>query len=536
MKQEQSEITISLTDLVRFVLRGALPALIVAAAVGVGVHEWTSREPPTFRADATLLIGRATGGFTQFGLSPVTAPPIDLSAYRVAAMSDTVLIDALRLLGSEDPDLSQVRSLRARVTTTTDAGARDSSLFRIDAHGATATEAITRANAVAEALVMWDDRRSRASLARVVATLEQQIEALGEQVRALQAVGDPGSETQIEGLVRLRADQQQQLGYARALVVSAQGMLSILQLADTTVRQTAPRPLMTGAVAALLAAVAVYGLLLLRAAFNTRLRGVDEIATGFGLQVLAEFPTTARRGDPRLREASSYLRANLLFNSEETHPRVFMLTSAREGEGKSTVASELAESCARYGFRTLLIDADLRSPSIIERFEVVGTIRRESTTEAWLDDPVENNAFLRVSLDDDTRLDVIPQIRPVSHAPELLGRRFRAALQSVDDYDVIVVDTPPVLSVADALMIAPYATGSVLVVDLKRSDRRRLATAASALQRLGVPLIGVVANRVGATGSGAGSYGKPYGERPARPNQPREAPMSTLAHAERRQG
>jgi capsular exopolysaccharide synthesis family protein len=533
---DANEISVSLTDLVRFVLRGLIPAVLIAGAVGAAVFVWSERQPAVFQADATLLLARTTGGFTQFGLSPVTAPPIDLGAYRVAAVSDQVLADALRLMGFEEPSLSQIRSLRSRVSTSTDAGVRDSSLLRVEARGETSGDAIARANAVARALTAWDDRRSSESLNRVIVTLERQIEALSEQVRTLQAVGDAGGQGQIEGLVRLRAEQQQQLGYARALVASAQGLLSILQVADTTPRQIAPRPLMTAAVAAFLTVVAVYALLLLRAALNTRLRGAEDIAAATGLPVLAEFPTTGRRGDPRLREASSYLRANLLFNSEDVQPRVFMITSAIDGEGKTTAASELAESFARYGYRTLLIDADLRSPSVIERFEVVGSVGRDSTTEGWLDDPAGGHELLSVSLGTDDHLDVIPQVHPVSHAAELLGRRFRTALRSLDAYDVIVIDTPPLLAVADALMIAPHCTGTVLVVDHQRSDRRKLAAAVGALQRVGVPVLGVVANRVGAVGSGGVSYGMPYGERPARPVQMREREGPLLARPQRGNG
>ena len=517
-----NEISVSLTDLVRFVLRGLIPAVLIAGVVGAAVYVWSARQPAVFQAEATLLLARTTGGLTQFGLSPVTAPPIDLSAYRVAALSDQVLTDAWRLMGVEEPSLTQVRGLRSRVGTSTDAGVRDSSLLRVEARGETSGDAVTRANAVARALTAWDERRSSESLNRVIATLERQIEALSEQVRTLQTVGEAGSQDQIEGLVRLRAEQQQQLGYARALVASAQGLLSMLQVADTTPRQIAPRPLMTAAVAAFLTVVAVYALLLLRAALNTRLRGPEDVAAVTGLPVLAEFPTTGRRGDPRLREASSYLRANLLFNSEDVQPRVFMITSAGDGEGKTTAASELAESFARYGYRTLLIDADLRSPSVIERFEVVGTVGRDATTEGWLEDPAGGHEFLSVSLGVDDHLDVIPQVQPVTNAAELLGRRFRTALHSLDTYDVVVIDTPPLLAVADALVIAPHCSGTVLVVDHQRSDRRKLLTAMSALQRVGVPVVGVVANRVGAAGSGGLSYGMPYAERPARPVQVRE--------------
>jgi capsular exopolysaccharide synthesis family protein len=184
-----------------------------------------------------------------------------------------------------------------------------------------------------------------------------------------------------------------------------------------------------------------------------------------------------------------------------------MITSAIDGEGKTTAASELAESFARYGYRTLLIDADLRSPSVIERFEVVGSVGRDSTTEGWLDDPGRRSRAAERVARRPTTTSTSSRRSPGPNAAELLGRRFRTALRSLDDYDVIVIDTPPLLAVADALMIAPHCTGTVLVVDHQRSDRRKLAAAVGALQRVGVPVLGVVANRVGAVGSGGVSYG-----------------------------
>ena len=353
MTQDRSEISVSIADLARFVLRGALPALLVAAAVAAAVFVLVGRQPAVYQAEATLLVARTTTGFAQFGLTPVTAPPIELGAYSVAAVSDGVLVEALQRLGNADPSPSQVRSLRAAVIVGVRTGARDTSLLRVEGRGGSADTAVARANAVARALVAWDDQRSSETLTRVIATLESQIEALSEQVRTLQTVGGEAAPTQIDGLVRLRAEQQQQLAYARALVASAQGSVSVLQVADTTARQVAPRPVLAAVIAALLAALAVYALMLIRIAFNTRLRGPDDIVSVGQMTVLAEFPTSNRVGDPRLREAANYLRASLLFNSEEARPRTFMVTSSVDGEGKSTIAAELAESFARYGAGTL---------------------------------------------------------------------------------------------------------------------------------------------------------------------------------------
>lgn len=536
MSSERSEISISVSDLVRFVLRGILPALIVAVAVGVAVYYVTARQPPVFQADATVLVARGAGGATQFGLSPVTAPPIDLRAYQIAAVSDQVLEEAVRLLGSESPTEAEIRSLRARVSASSETGVRDSSLLHFTGRGSTPAQAIARSNAVADAIVAWDERRSSESLSRVVAILEQQIEALSEQVRTLQATAGAGGADQIEGLLRLRAEQQQQLAYARALVASAQGLLTVLQWADSSVRQIAPRPVLSAAIAALLAVVAVYGLMLLRAAFNTRLGSSEDVAEVAGLPILVEFPSTGRRGDPALREASSYLRANLLFSTEDVHPRVFMVTSAMEGEGKTTTATALAESFARYGYRTLLIDADLRSPSVIERFDVVGNVGRTCTTESWLHDLTIEHQLLSISLGTDGELYVIPQLKSLGNAAELLGRRFRAALQTLVDFDVIVIDTPPLLAVADAMTIAPHCTSTLLVVDLQRTDSRRLRAAVNALQNIGVPVAGIVANRVSGGGSGAGSYGAAYGQPPARSAESTGASTRAVARPNRVSG
>ncbi len=485
-------------ELIRFVLRGALPALAVAAVAAVSVYLWAQRQPRTFAAEAIVLVSRGTGN--AFDLAAARAPPIDLAAHRFAATSDTALSDALRLLGHEAPTLDAVRDLRERLSLRAEAGTRDSSLLRIEARGASAAEAAERANAVALALVAWDERRAREVLDRVVAALERQIEALSEQIRVLQALGAGVDDARITSIARLRSERQQQLAYARALVTSAQGLTSVLQPADTTARRVAPRPRVTAAIAALVAVVAAYALLLLRTGLDTRLAGPDDLAAVAGRPVLAVFPVSAGPADLRLREAASYLRANLHFGSREVDQRVVMVTSSVDGEGKTFTATALAESFARYGHRTLLIDADLRAPSVIERFEVIGGIGAAATTEHWLESPDVEHQLLSVLVGHDGQLDVIPQLDVVDRASELLGRRLRSALQSVADYEVVIIDTPPLLAVADALAIAPHCTGVLLVVDRDRTTRRVLTAAIAALRQIGVTDVGLIANRIGGAG------------------------------------
>jgi polysaccharide biosynthesis transport protein len=505
---DRHEISVNLRELLRFLLRGALLAAVLAGVLGSVVYVSTASRPPVYRAEATLLVARTQSGVGQLGLSTVTAPPIDLGAYRVALVSDTVLTAALVQMGVEEPTLGEVLALRGTAGSSTEAGVRDSSLLRVEARGPTPQVAAARANALASALVEWDRRRASDSINRVVATLEQQIAVLTEQIETLQTIGDGNGQTQIDGLVRLRAEQQQQLGYARALVASAEGLLTVLQSADSRVLHVAPRPVLSTAVAVVLGVVLAYGILLVMAALNTRLRDSDDIAHVTGLPVLAEFPSGGRLDDARSREASSYLRTNLLFATPEFHPRVFMVTSAGEHEGKTTVARYLAESFVRYGYTTLLVDADLRSPAVAAHYDV-GDQMAGATTQEWLKESTGTFKVLSVDVGAEEQLHLIAQPAAIPNAPELLGRGFRSALNRWHDYDIVVIDTAPILAVSDSLTVAPHCTGTILVVDRNRTDRRKLEAAVSALVRIGVQVLGVVANKVSAV-SGAAGYGSPY--------------------------
>jgi len=509
--QPSSEITLNLSDVVRFILRGLIWAVLFGGLAGGAAYYLVQRESPVFRAEATILVARTTGGFTQFGLSPVSAPPIDLSAYRAAAASDRVLADTAVNLGITDVDAGVIRSLRGSTSTFVAGDGRDSSLLGVEARASTPAVAVARANAHAAALVEWDRRRATESLNRVISTLEQQIEALGEQIRAVQAAGDGGAQTQVDGLIRLRADQQQQLAYARALVASAEGLLSVMQGADTSPRQIAPRPVMSALVAALLAGVLTYGFLLLRTALSTRLRSVDDIAAASGLSILAQFPRSGGANDAwRMQEAANYLRTNLLFALNDVHPKVILVTSSTVGEGKTTVSCQLAEGLARNGYRTLLVDADLRSPSVADHFDILGTGASVTTTRDWMRPTATDKSVLKVMLDD-ADLYVVPQFQSVGDAAEALGRGFPAALEQWSHYDVIVIDTSPILAVADALAIAPLCSGTVLVVDTQRAKPASIVRSRELLDRAGANVLGVVANHVRKGSPDGATYGAAYG-------------------------
>ena len=488
------DITIDLRDLLRFFVRGLIPALTVAVLAGTGTWWLLANRSLEYSTRSTILATQPTSELRAFGVSLVAAPPLDASAYSIAAKSDPVATQALQLLGQPNPTQDDLAAFRARYQIRIE-DTRMSSLIHIDTTVDTSSiDAAQTADAVATALVDWDRGRARQNLTRIVDTLEQQIAALDEQIRALQT--QPGTtQDQIDSRLLLRAEQQQQLYNARALSSAVIGNLEIVQPAPPPRGRLPMSPVIGAALAFLLGIAAVYGFLLFRAMLDTRLRSVDSIANATGLPILAEF-SRQRGRDRRLPlESASFLRTNLLFEIRDAESKVILITSAKPADGKTSISMNLAESFARNGKRTLLIDADLRSPAVSGEYGLSSGLPGLSN---YLEDLDLDVRPARVTFKSDHELHVIPSgAKGASSATDLLSHTIRERLdQWRSAYEVIIIDTPPVLAVADALVIAPHCTGALLVTNVQQARRPQLDSAINLLRRTGVQLLGVVANKV----------------------------------------
>jgi capsular exopolysaccharide synthesis family protein len=211
-----------------------------------------------------------------------------------------------------------------------------------------------------------------------------------------------------------------------------------------------------------------------------------------GLPVLAALPrardAAARaRGRPasRLAEAVRELRAGVLAGAEG--PLTVAVLSPGAGEGKSSLAAMLAESCARLGRRTLLVDADLRNPSQAGRYGLSG--------EEDLGALLEGTALPEEVIWEDpaTGLSVLPaQPAPARRAELLAGPAFPAALAGLRArFEVIVIDTPPLLAVADARLAAAAADRSVLALRWGRTTRAEVRAALRTLGEAGARVAGL---------------------------------------------
>ncbi|MGP9745365.1 polysaccharide biosynthesis tyrosine autokinase [Brachybacterium sp. AOP29-B2-41] len=265
--------------------------------------------------------------------------------------------------------------------------------------------------------------------------------------------------------------------------------------------QSSPDKTRDGLLGGVLGGIVGVALALLIALLDTRVRN-EEILTEAGgdpvLGVVTKSPLLASRviavaQEPLSATAEEFqrIRSALTFANVNSRVRVLLVTAGMPGEGKSTVSVNLAMTLAGQQRSVLLIDADLRRPRVHEHAGIDGVVGLTSVLVGEVDVGVATHTVRG------TTLDVLPAGEiPPNPAELLTSHRMEELIASVSDrYSYIVVDTPPILSVADTNLLLPLADGVILVVDAGRTRRAALAKSLRSLETGGGRILGTVLNR-----------------------------------------
>lgn len=199
------------------------------------------------------------------------------------------------------------------------------------------------------------------------------------------------------------------------------------------------------------------------------------------------------RNEPKSPVSEQYrtIRTNIMYSSVDNEMKTILFSSAAPNAGKSTTAANVAVAFAQAGNRTLLIDADLRRPTTHYTFEMNNARGLSSAIVG----EAEIEQILRQT--DVDNLDIITSGPVPPNPAELLqSKKMEHLLKTVNmQYDNIIIDSPPLLSVADAQILGTRVDGTILVVNSEDSDRDQLQKAKDLLNKTDTNIIGVVLNQ-----------------------------------------
>lgn len=239
---------------------------------------------------------------------------------------------------------------------------------------------------------------------------------------------------------------------------------------------------------------------------SRRVDNVDQVLNELNLRVLGTIPAFPSRASLKageadmnqnwrfiLNESVNSARTMLLHSAKTQSMQVLMVTSAMQGEGKTSLASQLATSMATAGMRTLILDLDLRNPSMNKLFDLPLTpgaseilLQEIDVSDAVQPTTVPNLWVIPAGQCSNRVIASLAQGHPI----EMLFNRLRG------QFDFIVIDTCPVLPVADALLIGQHVDGVVFSILQDISQLPKVLNASERLAQLNIPLLGAVVNGI----------------------------------------
>ncbi len=495
--------------------RWALVAVLPAVLVALLGYARTASQSKSYQATAVMYVQKSTSsGQGGGGAVDVYGSGLLAGSYSQMVSYGVIARRASRLLANKYPGyhvggVSSQQQGQALQAVTQQATTQ---LVTVSVTDTQPQRAVDAANAVVTAFIETVQAIEKAKYAADLKTLNQQLTSVTNNItalnqRILRYSGDPS------GLATLRSSldsyqiSQQTLraSYDTFRIQADEDLHSVTPFAPAeTAGLVGPHPSRSAALYGFVALLLLSGALFAFEAFNDLPRTPNEIEDVVGAPILGTVQrfnsgrgssqlVTATRPRSPMAESYRLIRTNIQFTNIDNPPRTVVVTSALPAEGKSTTAGNLAEVFAQSGLSVTLIDADMRRPSLHKIFGIDG--RRNGLTSLLVGNQMNGSA---PAVTAQPNLHMIPSGPIPPNPADLLGsHRMQSLIRHFrEQSDLVIVDTPPILAVADAAILSTMVDGVILVCDPNKTKRRDLRHAREAIEAVGGKILGLVVNRL----------------------------------------
>lgn len=505
---------LDLHQLIRILRRRWWIIVLLTVLVASSAYVTSNRQTPLYQASAVLVINPgALVGSNESGTLQDSQRLADTYVQLINTQPVRDRVIAAVGVGEIDPD---------RVTTSI---VRDSLLIRVTITDEDPERAAQLANAFVTEFQGHIADQNAKRIVESRTAVDTQIDYLTGQVAEIDTQIESADESSLAGLQKQRQEltnliSQLETDAARAemLAASASTFIEMADPASTPQSQSSPNVLQNTILGAFVGFLLAVGVIALVEYLDNTVKEHTNIQELAHAPLLSSIPVNSgiASGSRQVyalvdsksgsSEAISLLRTNITFAGIGNPVKTIVVTSSVAGEGKSTVAANLAVAFAKGGKSVVIVDADLRKPT---QHRIFGTNSNFGVTTYITDEDADwSHLSHRVAL---PGLSLIPSgPLPPNPAEMVSSRKFQQLIKQLEEhFDFVIIDTPPLLQASDGLVLGSYTDGILMVTHFGNTRVDALKIASDLINQSGSRLIGVVLNRV--SSSSTSYYGNYYG-------------------------